>query len=95
MGEPYTGPTITHQGIEYIGEVTRCWSRWTDGRVTHQDTRTVWREVRLGDRVMQMPTYEFVGIGMDERLRPPPGLKWIDTVAVRREIEAGRAGGAP
>lgn len=44
--KPYDGPTITHQAFEYLPHtwqklqtMKRCWSRWTDGKVTHSDLR--------------------------------------------------------
>lgn len=86
----YTGPKITHQAVEYLPgtqTITRCWSKWEDGRITHQDSRSVPRQTADGFTVYWT---EFVNIGRDEDLRPPAGLKWIDTRALAAEMASRR-----
>jgi len=86
MGEndkPYTGPTVTHQAIETVPyrpnqPISRCWSKWTDGTITHSDSVTEWRDVRG----YMMASYVYVNIGRDPHLRPPPGLRWVDTIKI-------------
>lgn len=68
---PGPNATITHQAIENLAgrRVTRCWSRWTDGSVTHSDSE---HDRRTG--------VYFVNIGTDRDMLPPAG---VDTVAIR------------
>jgi hypothetical protein len=78
--KPYTGPTITHQAVETVPyqpgrPLTRRWSKWTDGRVTHSDMIYV----DMGDGFMGSMD---VNVGLDLLMRPPADLRWIDTVAV-------------
>lgn len=71
----YTGPTITHQAVELHGNVTVCWSKWDDGHVTRS------------------ASYWINGIqflGHDERAAPPVHLQWVDTVALARDMKAGK-----
>lgn len=71
---------ITHQAIEYLpyrpGQpLTRAWSKWDDGRITHSDSVSTCHETPHGTMFGTM----FVNIGADRDMPPPSGLKWIDT----------------
>lgn len=73
-------PTITHQAIELHPHgcglnVTRCWSKWTDGTITHSDSKTFAFESN------QVTLY--INIGMNRHLLPPPGVEWIETAQPR------------
>lgn len=89
----YTGPTITHQAIEHIpngyrpGEtLTRCWSKWTDGSITHNDTINTYHQTPHGTLIGTM----FVNIGRDRDMRPPPGLKWVSTAEIRAALDSAK-----
>lgn len=93
--KPYDGPTITHQACETVpyrtGQpITRCWSKWTNGEITHNDTVVDYVTMRDGYTV---GLFKHVNLGRDPDMRPPPGLKWIDTVAMRRQIDAEKPQG--
>lgn len=82
--------TITHQACEMLycmpgRPMTRYWSRWTDGSVTHNDSVSATYETADG---WTMHGSMGVNIGMDRDLMPPAHLQWIDTVAVRAELVA-------
>jgi hypothetical protein len=83
-GRPSPDATITHQAVERVGDITRCWSRWTDGTITHDDTVYTYMDTPRGIFTGTM----HVNVGVDRGMWPPPGLKWVDTVALRREIDA-------
>jgi hypothetical protein len=87
-GIPSRDATITHQAIEYVRwyerDVTRCWSRWTDGTITHDDTVNTYIDTPHGTLIGTM----HINIGMGRDMRPPAGLRWIDTVAFRRDLDA-------
>ena len=76
---------ITHQACQhvpygYFGQpVSRCWSRWSDGAVTHSDS--IAEPFRMPHGMMFM-TRE-VNIGCDEDMLPPADLKWFETSALR------------
>ena len=90
----YTGPTITHQAIETLPhpykpheKMTRCWSKWTDGAVTHTDTVNTYHTTPDGFTLIGvMP----INIGLDRDLAPPDGLKWIDTREIAEEMRNAR-----
>lgn len=83
-GIPSKGATITHQAIEYVGPITRTWSRWTDGTEDHCDSTYIARDGTL------VPVY--VNLGADRGMRPPLGLRWVDTrfVAMAVDLLRGR-----
>ncbi len=61
--------------------MTRCWSKWTDGSVTHSDSVVEYHEIRGH----MMGSTSFVNIGAEPNMRPPLGLAWVDTRAIRRD----------
>jgi hypothetical protein len=68
--------TITHQTCVYPAgrPVTICYSRWTDGSVTVSET------IYVGGYAHQWL--------MSPCATWPADLKWVDTVALRAEIDA-------
>jgi hypothetical protein len=74
-----TGERIVAQGVEYRGEVTRCWSRWDTGAVTWEDTRTVWSGGPTG---LQYASIWHVGSGRGGG--PPPGVNMVDVAPLER-----------
>lgn len=83
--KPYDGPTITHQAFEYLPHpwqklqtMKRCWSRWTDGKVTHSDSENTYQPTPHGPLIGG----NYINLRRDPDLRPPPGLNWIDTTKI-------------
>lgn len=73
------GARIVAQGVEYRGEVTRCWSRWDTGAVTWEDTMPV---PYTGPTGLQGFSYWFLGSGRGGG--PPAHVKMIDTATLER-----------
>lgn len=76
--------TITQQADETLPyrpgcPLIRTWSRWTDGSVMHSDNVTTTHTGADGLTTLRTTP---VNLGRDEGLRPPPGLRWVDTAAL-------------
>jgi hypothetical protein len=67
--------TITHQAVEYLKhrDVTVCYSKWTDGSVTSNETEHI---------------NGFAHMGFDSPACLPSHLEWVDTVKLRAEVDA-------
>lgn len=83
--KPYTGPTITHQAFEHLPHpwkkdeiMTRHWSKWTDGKVTHADSESTYHPTPQGTLIGS----NYINLGRDLDLRTPPCLNWIDTTKI-------------
>lgn len=57
---------IVAQAMQYIGEITRCWSTWNDGATDYIDYE---RDPRTGLEIESYP----------RRSTPPDGLSWYRT----------------
>lgn len=64
---------IVGQAIEYIGDTTRCWSRWNDGSLSYCRCKTVAHETHDGALYEQT-----TGFPQDAPCAPP-GLRWFQT----------------